>query len=79
MITASRPHEDYVRYRNGRRVWWKAVLEEGGPGFPLRVSRKQFDRARVAGRYRRRVLARLTRLRACALSEQVSGGDDVFV
>jgi len=64
VVTGVRTHRDYVRFTMGHQKWYQAVLAEGGPGFPVRLSRKRFRRAEHASRYRRLVQLRLARLRA---------------
>ena len=57
MIRAKQTGDVYVRYSDGIRKWYRAVLEH--PAFGrVRVSRRKFKRARDAADYRRRVLDR---------------------
>jgi hypothetical protein len=61
MIRAKQTGDMYVRYSDGIRKWYRAVLEN--PAFGrIRVSRRKFKRARDAAAYRERVLGRNQRL-----------------
>ena len=56
----------YVRYSNGIRRHYRAILEENF--YKLRVSRKWFGKASEAESYRMAVLTRLEQLRSAMRS-----------
>jgi hypothetical protein len=57
---------NYVRYSNGVRKHYRAILDENF--YKLRVSHKWFEKASEAESYRAAVLARLERLRSAVQS-----------
>jgi hypothetical protein len=61
MIKAKWTRRKSVRFDNGLRKWYRAVLDQNHRH--LRTSRKIFKRARDAEAYQQQVLGRLERLR----------------
>ena len=61
MITAKRTHDFYIRYTNGLHKWYKAIIfAQLGR---IRVTKKSFDTASEALKYRDRLLRRILKYR----------------